>query len=118
MRTVKFRGIGIDGKTYYGDLYHTRHEVGIHVIGDGVFEVKPETVAQLVGYDSNGAEIYEGDTLIDEKGFTYTAFLQPSVEWEREKEMKDFFGWHGAPLAVAEQFAKLTIKEAAEHAAD
>lgn len=79
MRTVKFRGIGIDGKTYYGDLYHTRREVGIHVVGDGVFEVKPETVTQLIYVDTDGTEYYEGDT-INKDGRTWRARLQLYME--------------------------------------
>ncbi len=113
MRKTKFRGRTEDGEFIYGDLLQGNYD-------ESAPKIKPRhkkaqyvwavSVAQLVGYDTNGKEIYEGDTLIDEKGFTYTAFLQPSVEWEKEKEMKDFFGWHGAPLAVAEQFAKLKLK--------
>ena len=109
MRKIKFRGRDLNGHTIYGGISRNGKAIVLDDAGSRAL-VAPKSVAQFVGYDTNGKEIYEGDTLIDEKGFTYTAFLQPSVEWEKEKEMKDFFGWHGAPLAVAEQFAKLKLK--------
>ena len=77
-RPIKFRGLGIDGETYfYGDLYQRRKEVGIHRLEDGgIFEVKPETVAQFVGYDKNGGEVYEGDILVDDEGDYHIARLE------------------------------------------
>ena len=68
MKTIKFRGKRVDnGDLIYGDIAHT--EIGILMKG---FEVDPESVAQFVGYDKNGAEVYEGDTVIrydDEEEF-------------------------------------------------
>lgn len=65
MRTIKFKGVDRKtGVTVYGDL--------IQPIGYGeVFptlkrgsaryhEVKPDSIAQLVGVDTDGDEIYEG----------------------------------------------------------
>ncbi len=46
------------------------------------YSVYPESVAQLVGYDADGKEVYEGDILIDEDGFERTAGLAPyPYEW-------------------------------------
>lgn len=61
MRQIKFRGARMsDGKTIYG-YYHVRG--GDAYIDD--WRVKPDTVAQLVGTDNNGAEVYEGDELVE-----------------------------------------------------
>lgn len=69
MTEKKFRGVTrYDGRTVYGDLQHeSRLTMIIH---DGYREVvRTESVAQLVGVDKNGVEIYEGDTveLADER---------------------------------------------------
>lgn len=117
MRTIKFRGRDSNGYTIYGGISRNGKAIVLDDAGSRAL-VDPDSVAQLVGYDTNGKEIYEGDTLIDEKGFIYKAFLQPSVEWEKEKERKDFFGWSGMPLAFTKQFTKLNLKEASERAAD
>lgn len=65
MRKIKFRGRCIGNGTFvYGDLTHNFDDV--YVNG---WQVKPESVAQFVGHDKNGAEVYEGDKiLIDDAG--------------------------------------------------
>ena len=72
---IKFRGEYVRGETkYYGDLVHDDYEQGtfIKYKVDSHFKkyetmpVKPESVAQLVGYDKDGNEIYEGDKIISE----------------------------------------------------
>lgn len=61
MRQIKFRGVRMsDGETIYG-YYYVR-------AGDAYIDewrVEPDTVAQLVGYDNDGEEVYEGDELKD-----------------------------------------------------
>lgn len=61
MRKIKFRGVRMsDGETIYG-YYHVRE--GDAYIDD--WRVKPDSVAQLVGTDNNGEDVYEGDELVE-----------------------------------------------------
>lgn len=69
MRQIKFRGLTLEGKFIYGDY----RCIGIHphiykrgqcYYEERAVEVKPESVAQLIGIDANGREVYEGDTVI------------------------------------------------------
>lgn len=63
MRLYKFRGKRLDNKELiYGDLSTSNRPA----IGDGKnwFLVDPESVAQFVGYDYDGNEVYEGDELV------------------------------------------------------
>ena len=58
---IKFRGKRIDGNGYvYGDLEH-KYSRDIWI---DCFEVYPESVSQLVGYDVDGKELYEGDEVV------------------------------------------------------
>ena len=65
-RPIKFRGRTLDGRIVFGDFVHyvpMSSFPGI-VNEDGfVTEVDPDSVAQFLGYDINGLEVYEGDTL-------------------------------------------------------
>lgn len=74
MREIKFRGVvpGSDkldgGKVVSGSLVIYATGMYTHWIytegADRNYPVEPESVAQLVGYDRDGQEVYEGDTLI------------------------------------------------------
>lgn len=62
------------------------------IIGDGynVFEVKPDTVRQFVGYDCDGKEIYDGDYLINEEyGIEGRAELQSIISGEFSDRLFD-----------------------------
>ena len=61
---IKFRAKdSFLGKTVYGDLIHyPDNHIGICPVGkDESAEVDPDSVAQLIGYDAEGNEVYEGD---------------------------------------------------------
>ena len=60
MKTIKFRGKDRDNIFQYGDL---THEDGFVFVDE--IRVDPDSVAQFVGYDVDGNEIYEGDVCIE-----------------------------------------------------
>lgn len=69
MRLIKFRGQLANGEYVYGDLIQSSGEVSIF---DGVhrhYNIIPDSIKQLVGFDKNGNEVYEDDVLIDEREF-------------------------------------------------
>lgn len=83
MRTIKFRGKSTEkgnmGKLVYGDL------VQWGGFGEGricswengvIYDVEEDSIAQLVGVDSAGNEVYEGDKLLNPRdGTTFKAAM-------------------------------------------
>ena len=68
----KFRGIDELGNWRYGDLIQDK--VCVIVDDDAkYFKVKPSSVGLLIGYDVEGAEIYEGDSVINKDGEIWQA---------------------------------------------
>lgn len=59
MREIKFRGRTPQGRLVFGDLAHQNDSIYIDR-----FKVIPSSLAQFGGVDSEGNEIYEGDTVI------------------------------------------------------
>lgn len=73
-RPIKFRGRDLVGKMRFGHYATTGGYP--YIIEDVVwFEVEPDSVAQFVGYDCNGREVYEGDIIIDSDGNELPAML-------------------------------------------
>lgn len=97
-RPIKFRGRRSDnsefvyGNGIYQDLPVTekQKELGLvsrtYIIGTEFplvaklwHPIDPESVAQLVGYDSAGNEVYEGDKVISEYGDEVVARLMDNL---------------------------------------
>lgn len=77
MRQIKFRGRDLSGKYRFG-FYAESGDVPYIIENCTWHEVAPDSVAQLVGHDKNGREVYEGDVLITRSGFEYQARMYPS----------------------------------------
>ena len=59
MTEIKFRGKAKNGKLIVGDLTHLNGKTYINDIC-----VDPYSIQQFGGYDENGDEVFEGDTVI------------------------------------------------------
>lgn len=81
-RPIKFRGRTCGNVMVYGDL---RHVGSTAVIDDtAVYE---DSIAQLVGFDRDGNEVYEGDTVVGANGFEFKArFVGNLTDGDKLKE--------------------------------
>ena len=79
---IKFRGTTPDNELVFGKYLTCTHnsegEDTVLWIGDednGYHIVMDDSIVQLVGYDAEGNEVYEGDVLVDWADEEYTATL-------------------------------------------
>ena len=71
MRKIKFRGISKEtGEKVFGYYLKSGDDDQIFD-GEYFHSVKPESVAQLIGLDSECAEVYEGDWLVEKSGINW-----------------------------------------------
>ena len=82
---IKFRGIAEDGKNIFSDsIQFDVDSKGREFcrlkdeFGNWLF-VDPDSIAQFVGYDADGKEVYEGDILIEYKK-PYVECLPEEIE--------------------------------------
>lgn len=73
-RPIKFRGRDGYGEVFYGSFDEDTCTIDCWDIAETVV-VERDTVAQLVGYDKDGREVYEGDKVVSEYGDSVIARL-------------------------------------------
>ena len=86
---IKFRGVNIldtgtlkKGETICGRILMQYQDGKVWLGNDTGTYVDPDSISQLIGFDSNGEEIYEGDSVSvfadkddDEPAYSFTAAL-------------------------------------------
>lgn len=108
-RPIKFRARDRYGEVFYGSFDEDTCTIDCWDIAETIV-VERDTVAQLVGYDKDGREVYEGDELTDNRaeftGDKVTAVLQPYL---RHTKAGGFSG-----ISMAEYFDRFWGKELVE----
>ena len=83
MRPIKFRGVDIDtGEFVYAELGQVSAEISdeyLSFITDDMHLVDADSISQLVGYDADGREVYEGDVIVFPFGTEIDAVLYGNV---------------------------------------
>lgn len=90
MRDLKFRGLGIDGKWWFGESNPSgENHINLATFFANIHggAIRPETVGEWTGlHDKNGKEIYEGDI-----------FPHNGMKLVVRYELGAFVGhWHGS----------------------
>lgn len=89
MRTIKFRAIGASaffdkkGKWCYGSLVEDRAGTYISDMEASYFKIDPDTLGQLTNCTTaDGAEIYEGDKLVDDylPGYYFVVYYDTEAD--------------------------------------
>lgn len=95
MKTVPIKFRGVSAKT--GDYVYGAYVNECTFVCDGegcdAFKfvcILPATAAQLVGYDSNGNEVYEGDVLVSTSGCKFVATLESFVQRVQKPPFKSY----------------------------
>lgn len=78
MRQIKFRARDLNGYIIYGGISRNGRAIVLDDYGSCA-QVDPASIRQLVGVDSNGREVYEGDIVVDKYGEEYTAQLTATL---------------------------------------
>ena len=96
MRKIKFLGKRTDRDEFIiGEAVGLGgNSIGCWVSSYGNWElrwypVEPESIAQFVGRDKDGREVYEGDVLLDELEQEYTAEIYDRPEKIRSLKLKE-----------------------------
>ena len=79
MRKIKFRWKDKQGKTFYSTFDFSYGALSLWTSLSYHGEIDEESVAQLVGYDADGNEVYEGDILVNEKGGEFQASFKSVI---------------------------------------
>lgn len=87
-RTIKFRGVEFFSKKFvYGQTIRETEDGFDMWTGDDWLHCTD--LAQLVGFDRDGNEVYEGDVLIDELEQEYTAEIYDRPEKIHALKLKE-----------------------------
>ena len=104
---IKFRGCDINGQYVYGLLTMKKNRNSgklSYAIAHGNFTqgetipVSENSIAQLVGYDDNGDEVYKGDVVTAEDGMEFVATLEPKILWTNGAEKSLDFDFENVTL--------------------
>ena len=109
---IKFRGRDVEtGKMVYGDFINGASGTLIneHKFAMPARYVEPSSVAQLVGYDKNGDEVYEGDIL--EFDFEDLQNRGEMIHYEYVAHMKGFATTADGCYIPCEMFSQRELKK-------